>query len=296
MTSGYDYIVIGGGSGGAVAAARLVSEGGARVLLLEAGYSHRHPLLDMPPGIFKMINGSKYMRYHKTTPQPHLDGRVHDIPQGNVLGGGSSVNAQVYMRGRPGDYDAWNDVLRANNDNPGWGWSDVLPHFKGMEANNRLAGDLHGTDGDVMVSDPAMSTPCPAGSCSRFSRLASPTTRTSTARRSAVSAFTSSPTGTGAEVRRPMRSWNRCERRSETDDQASGGGGKDHRGERTGCRRFLHRSVGNAHRQCVGGNHPRSGGAGVAQDPDAVGDRARRIIWANSASRFTPTCPASART
>lgn len=154
MSSGYDYIVIGGGSGGAVAAARLVSEGGARVLLLEAGYSHRHPLLDMPPGIFKMINGSKYMRYHKTTPQPHLDGRVHDIPQGNVLGGGSSVNAQVYMRGRPGDYDAWNDVLRANNDNPGWSWADVLPHFKGMEANNRLAGDLHGTDGDVQVSDP----------------------------------------------------------------------------------------------------------------------------------------------
>ncbi|MEM8704805.1 MAG: GMC family oxidoreductase, partial [Pseudomonadota bacterium] len=74
MSSEYDYIVIGGGSGGAVAAARLVSDGGARVLLLEAGYSHRHPLLDMPPGIFKMINGSKYMRYHKTTPQPHLDG------------------------------------------------------------------------------------------------------------------------------------------------------------------------------------------------------------------------------
>ena len=55
----------------------------------------------MPPGIFKMINGSKYMRYHQTVPQAHLDGRVHDIPQAHVLGGGSSVNAQVYMRGRP---------------------------------------------------------------------------------------------------------------------------------------------------------------------------------------------------
>ena len=65
-----------------------------------AATRHRHPLLDMPPGIFKMINGSKFMRYHQTVPQEHLDGRVHDIPQGNVLGGGSSVNAQVYMRGR----------------------------------------------------------------------------------------------------------------------------------------------------------------------------------------------------
>jgi choline dehydrogenase-like flavoprotein len=154
MTSEFDYIVVGGGSGGAVAASRLVTQGNARVLLLEAGYSHRHPLLDMPPGIFKMINGSKFMRYHKTTPQEHLSGRVHDIPQGNVLGGGSSVNAQVYMRGRPDDYDSWNEVLCGNNDNPGWGWPDVLPHFTAMEANNRLAGELHGTEGEVKVSDP----------------------------------------------------------------------------------------------------------------------------------------------
>ena len=69
MREDYDYIVVGGGASGCVVAAKLVNEGGARVLLLEAGNSHRHPLLDMPPGIFKMINGSKYMRYHKTVPQ-----------------------------------------------------------------------------------------------------------------------------------------------------------------------------------------------------------------------------------
>lgn len=154
MTETFDYIVIGGGSAGCVAAARLASEGKARVLLLEAGYSNRHPLLDMPPGIFKMINGSKFMRYHKTAPQPHLDGRVHDIPQGNVLGGGSSVNAQVYMRGRSSDYDEWDAILRGNNDRIGWGWKDVLPHFRGMEGNNRLANDLHGTEGPLLVSDP----------------------------------------------------------------------------------------------------------------------------------------------
>lgn len=153
MTS-YDHIVIGGGSAGCVVAARLAAESGGRVLLLEAGHSNRHPLLDMPPGIFKLINGSKYMRYHRTTPQAHLDGRVHDIPQGNVLGGGSSVNAQVYMRGRPDDYDAWDDILRGNNDGVGWGWKDVLPHFRRMEGNNRLANDLHGTEGPLHVSDP----------------------------------------------------------------------------------------------------------------------------------------------
>ena len=146
--------MVGGGSAGCVVAARLVAEGNVRVLLLEAGHSNRHPLLDMPPGIFKMINGSKFMRYHRTEPQPHLDGRVHEIPQGHVLGGGSSVNAQVYMRGRPSDYDDWDSILRGNNDRIGWGWKDVLPHFRRMEGNDRLANELHGTEGPLLVSDP----------------------------------------------------------------------------------------------------------------------------------------------
>ena len=154
MKESYDYIIVGGGSSGCVAAARLATASDARVLLLEGGHSHRHPLLDMPPGIFKMINGSKFMRYHQTVPQDHLDGRVHDIPQGNVLGGGSSVNAQVYMRGRPSDYDEWHDLLRGDNDYPGWSWKDVLPHFRGMEGNNRLQNALHGSEGPLLVSDP----------------------------------------------------------------------------------------------------------------------------------------------
>ncbi|TMJ40875.1 MAG: GMC family oxidoreductase [Alphaproteobacteria bacterium] len=154
MTQNYDYIVVGGGSAGCVAAAKLAGAGGMRTLLLEAGYSHRHPLLDMPPGIFKMINGSKFMRYHQTVPQEHLDGRVHDIPQANVLGGGSSVNAQVYIRGRPSDYDEWHNLLRGDNDYPGWSWADVLPHFKEMEGNNRFHNELHGGEGPLLVSDP----------------------------------------------------------------------------------------------------------------------------------------------
>jgi choline dehydrogenase len=154
MPERFDYIIIGGGSSGCVAAARLVKEGGARVLLLEAGYSHRHPLLDMPPGIFKMIRNSKYMRYHHTVPQDHLGGRAHDIPQANVLGGGSSVNAQVYIRGRPSDYEEWHESLHGDNDYPGWQWKDVLPHFRAMEGNDRLYNDLHGANGPLQVSDP----------------------------------------------------------------------------------------------------------------------------------------------
>ena len=101
MTAEYDHIVIGGGAVRLRHRRAPRRDGGRKVLLLEAGYSHHHPLLDMPPGIFKLINGSKYMTYHSTVPQEHLRGRVHDVPQGNVLGGGTSVNAQVYMRGRP---------------------------------------------------------------------------------------------------------------------------------------------------------------------------------------------------
>lgn len=150
----FDHIVVGGGSSGCVTAARLVEDGGHRVLLLEGGHSNRHPLLDMPPGIFKMINGSKFMQYHTTVPQPHLNGRAHDIPQANVLGGGSSVNAQVYIRGRPSDYDAWDAELRGNNDGADWSWNAVLRHFRNMEDNNRLNDDFHAIDGKIKVSDP----------------------------------------------------------------------------------------------------------------------------------------------
>ena len=162
------------------------------MLLLEAGHSHRHPLLDMPPGIFKMINGSKFMRYHQTVPQEHLDGRVHDIPQGNVLGGGSSVNAQVYMRGRPSDYDEWHELLRGDNDYPGWRWADVLPHFRGMEGNNRLHNELHGSAGRCSSPIPATSTKSRAGSSRPSRRWACPTITISTGRRSAASASISS--------------------------------------------------------------------------------------------------------
>ncbi|MBF2759693.1 MAG: GMC family oxidoreductase [Ectothiorhodospiraceae bacterium AqS1] len=155
MPESFDHIVIGGGSAGCVAAAGLVEKGGARVLLLEAGYHHRHPLLDMPPGVFKLLkNGSKFFSTHQSVPQAHLGGRIAEIPQGNVLGGGSSVNGQAYVRGRPSDYDNWHEILRGNNDSLNWSWEEVLPHFKGLECNQKFNDDLHGAQGKLIVSDP----------------------------------------------------------------------------------------------------------------------------------------------
>ena len=167
--------MIGGGSSGCVAAARLVTDGGRRVLLLEAGHSNRHPLLDMPPGIFKLIgSNSKYMTYHHTVPQEHLGGRVHDVPQGNVLGGGSSVNAQVYMRGRPSDYDEWDEILRGNNEGAAWDWATVLSHFRRVEGNNRLLTTFTVAKARCSSRTRASSTTSLAGSSRASRRWASP--------------------------------------------------------------------------------------------------------------------------
>ncbi len=155
MPKTFDHIVIGGGSAGCVAASRLVEEGGRRVLLLEAGHHHRHPLLDMPPGVFKLLkNGSKFFTTHESVPQEQLGGRTAEIPQGNVLGGGSTVNGQAYVRGRPSDYDGWHEILHGSNDAVSWQWKDILPHFKRMEANQKFNDEYHGAEGKLIVSDP----------------------------------------------------------------------------------------------------------------------------------------------
>lgn len=155
MTETYDHIVIGGGSSGCVATSHLVESGNRNVLLLEAGHHHRHPLLDMPPGVFKLLkNGSKFFKTHKSVPQEHLNGRKAEIPQGNVLGGGSSVNGQAYVRGRPSDYEEWHEILRGNNDAVSWEWKEVLTNFISLEGNRKFNDDLHGAEGKLTVSDP----------------------------------------------------------------------------------------------------------------------------------------------
>ena len=132
MKDTVDYIVVGGGASGCAVTSKLLSKN-HKVCLFEAGYSHHNFLLDVPAGFFKIINDSKYATYHRTKPQKHLGGRENIIPQGNVLGGGTSINAQVYVRGRADDYNEWQEILRGNNDSIGWGWDDVLPYFMKSE-------------------------------------------------------------------------------------------------------------------------------------------------------------------
>ena len=289
--------MVGGGAAGCVVAAKLAGEGRARVLLLEAGHSHRHPLLDMPPGIFRMINGSKFMRYHQTVPQEHLDGRVHDIPQGHVLGGGSSVNAQVYMRGRPSDYDEWHELLRGDNDYPGWSWADVLPHFRGMEGNDRLYDERHGVDGPLLVSDPGHIDDVSRWFVQSVQALGEP-----------FNPDFNGPSQRGVGFYQFM---NRRGRRSSAayafvaplqDDpnltvrlNAAGAPGRDRerpRGRGDLPRRERGRAAGDRRR----GGRPRGGRAGHAAAADAVRRRPGRSAACARCARAWSTCPASART
>ena len=147
-----EYIVIGGGAAGCALTSKLLSQN-KEVSLFEQGYSHHNFLLDAPAGFFKLINNSKYATYHKTSKQEHLGGRENIIPQGNVLGGGTSINAQVYMRGRETDYNEWQDILRGNNDSIGWSWEDLFPYFRDMENNSRFNNFYHSQKGPLQVSD-----------------------------------------------------------------------------------------------------------------------------------------------
>jgi choline dehydrogenase-like flavoprotein len=142
----HDYIVVGAGSAGCVIAHRLVNAGHA-VLLVEAGPSDGIKFVKMPATFVRVI-GSERSWVYETEPQAHANGRKMYVPQGRMTGGGSSLNAMVYIRGAAADYDDWQRAGAT-----GWGWSDVLPAFVRAERNARFAGPLHGTDGPLHVSD-----------------------------------------------------------------------------------------------------------------------------------------------
>ncbi|MBN9243981.1 MAG: GMC family oxidoreductase N-terminal domain-containing protein [Mesorhizobium sp.] len=142
----FDYVIAGAGSSGCALASRLVNAG-KRVLLVEAGPADDTRFIDMPATFAKVIGTARSWIY-ESEPEAGLGGRRVPIPQGRTLGGGSSINAMVYMRGQPEDYDGWRDLGC-----PGWGWADVLPVFRRLERNERLAEPLHGTAGPLPVSD-----------------------------------------------------------------------------------------------------------------------------------------------
>jgi choline dehydrogenase-like flavoprotein len=145
----YDFIIVGGGTSGTVTAAKLVKKGHS-VLLIEEGRRNNNPLLSMPAGWIPMLDGSPYLKFYKSIAQPQLNNRQHDIAQAKVLGGGSSVNGMVYMRGKPSDYQKW--VEETGDER--WGWQSLLGSYKNLENNQRLSGNFHGSDGSIKVSDP----------------------------------------------------------------------------------------------------------------------------------------------
>jgi choline dehydrogenase-like flavoprotein len=154
MTGSFDYILVGGGSAACVAASRLVSGRGARVLILERGPAKASGLaafyLPMPAAWMKGIRGSPIVEMHQPVPQKHLNGRAPAVGQAAILGGGSSVNAMVYTRGQHEDYDHWDRFLGGNT---GWAFRDMLPHFRNMEYNHRIHDEWHGVGGPLHVSD-----------------------------------------------------------------------------------------------------------------------------------------------
>jgi len=144
----FDYIVVGGGSGGCVLAARLSEDPSVTVALIEAGAVDRNILIHVPAGLALLAQTRTANWNFHTVPQKGLNGRIGWQPRGKVLGGSSSVNAMVYIRGHRADYDHW-----AAEGNKGWSYDDVLPYFRRAEHNERLADPYHGNTGPLNVMD-----------------------------------------------------------------------------------------------------------------------------------------------
>jgi choline dehydrogenase-like flavoprotein len=153
MTDTFDYIVIGGGAAGCVLANRLSEDPQSSVLLLEGGGRDWSPLLKIPAGFSKLM-GTKVNWLFTTVPQQHMYDRTMFLPQGKVLGGSTSINAMLYIRGNRLDYEEWRDL-----GNKGWGFDDVLPYFKKSEDNQRFADEYHGVGGPLGVSDQIQRNP-----------------------------------------------------------------------------------------------------------------------------------------
>jgi choline dehydrogenase-like flavoprotein len=150
----FDYIITGGGSAGCVLANRLSADPSVRVLLIEAGGSDWHPYFHLPAGFAKMTKGIGSWGWH-TVPQKHLKGRVMRYTQAKVIGGGSTINAQIYTRGHPADYNEWASEAGAI----GWDYESVLPYFKRAENNQRFANRYHAYGGPLGVSNPVSPLP-----------------------------------------------------------------------------------------------------------------------------------------
>ena len=148
MSFEVDYIVVGAGSAGCVLANRLSEDAGNRVLLLEAGGPDSNPWLHIPVGYFKTMHNPEFDWCYRTEPDEGLAGRQLQWPRGKVLGGSSSINGMLYLRGHPADYEGW-----AQMGCTGWSYTEVLPFFRKSE--RRIGGDddYRGRDGEMAVED-----------------------------------------------------------------------------------------------------------------------------------------------
>jgi choline dehydrogenase len=146
--SEFDYIIIGGGSAGCVLANRLSADSKNRVCLLETGPRDNTPLISTPIGVIGLMDSKKYNWMFNSQPEPTQQDRTIYCPRGKVLGGSSAVNAMLYTRGTPSDYDHW-----ASLGNEGWGYNDILPYFKSTQHQERGACDFHGTEGELNVAE-----------------------------------------------------------------------------------------------------------------------------------------------
>ena len=144
----FDYIIVGAGSAGCVLANRLSASGRNSVLLLEAGPKDTNIWIHVPLGYGKLFKEKSVNWMYQTEPEPGLNGRQVFQPRGKVLGGSSSINGLLYVRGQHEDFDRWRQL-----GNTGWGYDDVLPYFKKAENQQRGADDFHGTGGPLPVSD-----------------------------------------------------------------------------------------------------------------------------------------------
>lgn len=145
----FDFVIVGGGSAGCVLASRLSENPATRVCLIEAGPAKQDWSVNVPAGIIKTMKDRKRNWLYETTPQRQLDNRSLFWPRGKALGGSSAINAMVYIRGHPADYDRW----AGDEGCKGWAWDDVLPYFRRAENNERLDGLLHGKGGPLNVAD-----------------------------------------------------------------------------------------------------------------------------------------------
>ncbi|SFA82845.1 choline dehydrogenase [Collimonas sp. OK607] len=148
MNQEFDYIVIGSGSAGGTLAARLSASGEHTVLLIEAGGSHRQLLVDMPAGWGRMAFDKRYSWGHETEPERWAGGRRMKIPRGKMLGGSSSINGLLYVRGHRQDYADWVSAGAA-----GWSWPELLPHFIRTEGQQHLDNNLHGRGGPLIAAN-----------------------------------------------------------------------------------------------------------------------------------------------